>query len=121
MTNFPASDGPTRLRGSRPAARPAPAVDCCRPCPCLAAVAVPWAGYRAGSARDARLHGKSRRLPRTGKTCCRRRRRETDVPGLERTFQVLKEGRIEINLAIVRTVEWPHGGLCEAAARSCYA
>src|SRR5262249_29210526 len=30
-------------------------------------------------------------------------------------------GRIEINLAIVRTVERPHGGLCEPAARSCYA
>src|SRR4051794_33053249 len=43
------------------------------------------------------------------------------VAGAKAPFQVLEEGRIEINLAIVRTVEWPHGGLCEAAARSCYA
>src|SRR5215831_5321009 len=43
------------------------------------------------------------------------------IAGAKPPLQVLKEGRIEINLAIVRTVEWPHSGLCEAAARSCYA
>src|SRR5512133_1886135 len=43
------------------------------------------------------------------------------VAGAKPPFQVLKEGRIEINLAIVWAVEWPHGGLCEPAARPCYA
>src|SRR6266576_2304222 len=43
------------------------------------------------------------------------------VAGAKAPFQVLKEGSIEINLAIVRAIERSHCGLCEPAGRPCYA
>jgi hypothetical protein len=40
------------------------------------------------------------------------------VAGAEPPLEILKERGVEINLAIVRTVEWPHGGLGEPTGRA---
>jgi hypothetical protein len=41
-----------------------------------------------------------------------------DVAGSEPSLEILEERGVEVNLAIVRTVEWPHGGLSEPAGRA---
>src|SRR5262249_23132719 len=40
------------------------------------------------------------------------------IAGAEPAFEILEERGVEINLAIIRTIEWPHRGLSEPAGRT---
>src|SRR5262249_13199764 len=101
-----------RRLDNRPEVQPAPGPGWLRLSQDFAALAAPWAGCPTGSARDGRLHGRSRRLVRIGRTCCPHHRRGSVARDPERM-------KYQINLEVVRTVEWPHCGLREPARRAC--
>ena len=81
-----------------------------RGCRTRAAPAAPWAGCRAGSARDGRPRARSHR------PC--EKSQALPVQPRKRVSRSRKNDSVEIDLAIVRAIERPHRALRRAAGRT---